>query len=52
MSMVSCDKCGDPIDSDMDLDCFVEVSWLNLEDRIWCEECREFEWNKHEKQTA
>lgn len=41
MSMIACQSCGAFIDSDIDPDCFVEVPRLNLEDRVWCESCRE-----------
>lgn len=51
MSMICCDDCGDFIDSDEDPDCFVEVPWLNLADKIWCEGCREFQWAENERVT-
>jgi len=41
MSIVVCDSCGTFINTDVDGDCFVEVPRLNLEDRVWCESCRE-----------
>lgn len=44
MSMICCDRCDKFIDSDDDPGCFVEVPWLNLDERIWCEDCRESEW--------
>jgi hypothetical protein len=39
--MVLCDLCCNFIDSDEDPDCFVEVQKLNMQERIWCESCRE-----------
>jgi len=47
--MIACESCDDYIDSDIDVDCFVEVPWLNLADRVWCERCREEQWDKHNK---
>ena len=41
MSMVTCDECGEFIDSDDDPDCFVEVQRLNMQEKVWCETCRE-----------
>lgn len=49
MSMIGCEACGHLIDSDDDPDCFVEVPWLNLADKVWCEGCRENEWDKHDR---
>lgn len=49
MSIIHCEYCGDKIDSDDDPDCFVEVPWLNLADKVWCESCREEQWDKHER---
>ena len=52
MSMVWCEDCGRAIDSDMDVDCFVEVPWLNLAEKVWCESCREEQSTAHEAQSA
>lgn len=43
MSMCSCSKCGDLIDSDDDPDCFVEVGNMRRLHRtiILCVRCRE-----------
>lgn len=43
MSMCICDKCGDPIDSDNDPDCFVEVGNMRRmhKTEIICEACRD-----------
>lgn len=52
MSMIHCDSCETYIDSDNDPDCFLEVPWLNLADRVWCESCREREWHEHERKES
>lgn len=51
MSLILCDSCHDTIDSDRDPDCFVEVPWLNLADRVWCQDCREREWEKNDRDS-
>lgn len=50
MSMISCDRCADPIDSDEDPDCFIEAPTCipynkNLEEVV-CESCREKAWEQ------
>lgn len=48
MSMICCERCDMPIDSDDDPECFVEVPWLNMAERVWCEPCRDAEWTENE----
>ena len=52
MSMIKCDGCGYLIDSDDDPACFVEVPWLNMTDKVWCESCREDEFDNHEQEMS
>ena len=43
MSMVSCERCDAPIDSDDDPDCFVETGNMRRlhQTTIMCERCRD-----------
>ena len=43
MSIVSCDRCGRHIDSDFDLECFIEPDLLDKRSHVWCESCRDKE---------
>jgi len=47
MSMDRCIKCGDLVDTDEDLDCYIQ-QWVfhRYEDRCYCESCRDrlFAW--------
>ena len=52
MSVIRCDRCHDFIDSDEDPGCFVEVPWLNLDERVWCESCREEEFDEWEEEQS
>jgi hypothetical protein len=42
MSILRCDKCGDPFDTDDDPDCLVEVGNMRRmhKEESWCERCR------------
>lgn len=51
MSIIRCDRCDRFIDSDFDPSCFVEVPWLNLEERVWCESCRDDELDEHDAES-
>jgi len=48
MSIERCEICERQIDTDFEDDCYVEVPWLNLEDHVWCAQCQDREWRKHE----
>ena len=48
MSMIRCERCDTNIDSDDDPECFVEVPWLNMAERVWCVPCRDAEWAENE----
>lgn len=52
MSIIRCDKCETLIDSDDHPECFVEVPWLNMETRIWCQWCAEDEFEKNEREQG
>lgn len=52
MSMVRCDKCESLIDSDDHPECFIEVPWLNMETRVWCQWCAEDEFEKHDREMS
>ena len=43
MSIILCESCDQPIDSDEDPDCFVEVGNMRRlnETKVWCASCRE-----------
>lgn len=49
--METCDRCGLVFDSEQDPDAYVEVPWLNLEARVWCEPCRGIEFDRHDKDS-
>lgn len=51
MSCIRCERCDTNIDSDNDPECFVEVPWLNMAERVWCEQCRDAEWMENEVQS-
>lgn len=50
MSMVICEGCDAPIDSDDDGECFVEVGNMKRLHKtiILCETCRERRWEEYE----
>lgn len=48
MSCIRCERCDTNIDSDFDPECFVEVPWLNMAEKVWCEPCRDAEWAENE----
>lgn len=52
MSMVICESCDCPIDSDFDPDCFVEIGNMRRlhKEVIWCESCRERELSEMERE--
>ncbi len=52
MSMCHCDLCENYIDSDFDMDCFVEDLTGHGRDRILCERCREREDEEQERYEA
>ncbi len=50
MSMCRCEECDALIDSDWDMDCFIDIAdGLTI---ILCERCREETEMKHEKENA
>ncbi|MGE0023964.1 MAG: hypothetical protein AB7S70_10080 [Hyphomicrobium sp.] len=51
MSMVTCEDCDAPIDSDDDPGCFVETGNMRRlhETTILCENCREKRWERNEQ---
>lgn len=51
MSMMRCDRCERNIDTDDDPEAFVEVPWLDLVERVWCEPCRDAEWEEHDRSS-
>ena len=51
MSIMRCDRCDRMIDTDDDPEAFVEVPWLDLAERVWCEPCREAEWEEHDRHS-
>ena len=50
MSIIRCDECENFIDSDDDLECFIEVPWLNMKEHVWCEWCRDRKFSEYEKE--
>lgn len=40
MSIMACDKCGEYIDTDYDVECWVETKYG---DKCYCEQCRHLE---------
>lgn len=53
MSMIACVACGHLIDSDMDVDCFVEIGNMKRlhKDVVWCESCREEKMTEEERNS-
>jgi hypothetical protein len=47
MSIIRCDRCGEPIDTDKDAECDCEFPWRH---GLWqmCQSCRELEWDEHD----
>jgi len=53
MSMICCEACDRLIDSDMDVDCFVEVGNMKRlhKEVVWCEWCREEKMTEEERDS-
>lgn len=53
MSMIACEACGHLIDSDIDVDCFVEIGNMKRlhKEVVWCEPCREEKMTEEERDT-
>lgn len=54
MSMVMCESCDRPIDSDDDPECFVEVGNMRRlhQTKVLCEPCRERLWEEQERESS
>lgn len=49
MSMVICEHCDSPIDSDDDPGCFCDNPYDSRDTTIVCENCRERAYDRHQK---
>ncbi len=58
MSMMLCDQCDAPIDTDEDMDCFIEAPscaparFRQVLEEILCERCRERRWEREQERRA
>lgn len=54
MSMIACEACGHLIDSDIDVDCFVEIGNMKRlhKEVVWCEPCRESHCNDGDREGS
>lgn len=48
MSMIDCDDCGVLIDTDDDPGCFIENPYDGRDTTVWCLQCRENAYQKHQ----
>lgn len=49
MSIVICEHCDRPVDSDYDMDCFCENPYDSRDVTVICEGCRERAWDRHQE---
>lgn len=52
MSMVVCEHCDGPINSDDDPGCFIENPYDSKDVTILCEACRERAWDRQQESLA